>query len=609
MGDRDSQYFDMNAGAHRRPPPQIAAPAMTWQRGYWRPPVPPGKTLTGDLQDAYAGWYEAIDNTLAHLFRNLCLKGGGDYVCPNHARDSDTLYLFSHRVVGVSQTSFELEPLSPESRSVRHDIFMFRMPYQGASLVVSARRHLEYFVILFALDLSESQDTDDRSAAMRTLQSAFDRLHDRIITRYKTLAKPDGEPFDPTSADDRREAEIDSHQLVTSFQAIVNDAVNSAMATRRNDRPRGLSLYDGQFSDFLGIIYGLKPEGSELQPINHPPSGKTLRATANVGTVSFDEVHALKTLDAAWPVIGAAGRSPGDEAMYGEPEYTVATFNHGSTLYVSALGRLAPELDAAQAGPMIYTLIVSYPSRWRLGRFIDRLNAMGTLRLAALRDLKSLNAASNQINRAAAALTIYATSAHHDKEASIVRDGLRQLERGFEYGLKHRVERSRYYVHSYKDMFRTLSAQPVKGFQFYGDFIRSRVFDAFEYIERIGARYDDLLREANHRFALAQQEELRRIQKLNMNNSRHASLLLEAAEILSIIPLTYYGGQIFAGVAPAMGADSHASKAPYYLVALALSIGLAALSHWLRAGRLFTLRRWRKAVKESVKRPDKREDQ
>jgi hypothetical protein len=58
--DFDPQYNAMNAGAHRRPPPGISAPALVWQRGFWRP-----STVT--LND----WTAAIDGAMAHLFLHL----------------------------------------------------------------------------------------------------------------------------------------------------------------------------------------------------------------------------------------------------------------------------------------------------------------------------------------------------------------------------------------------------------------------------------------------------------------------------------------------------------------------------------------------------------
>lgn len=588
-GSIDPQYAHMNAGAQRRPPPQIAAPALALQWGYWRPKSPAtdlndGQAI-GDVDHPDAAWHHNIDNMLAHLFRYVCLSSASpDYASPNYDREKDILYLFDHKIIGLTNRHFHLRVLTEQEKSVRHGIFTIRTTYSGVGLVISARRHAEYFIIMLALEFPDhDEEKVSKDHFIRSMSRHLGELHDLIIERHvefhNSRARPG--PFDERFDKDFENANSLNEGILISVVGFADRFLKLAASNEYNDRPNSIDHCGSLFANFIGIIYSLKfsDGGDSLGRANHPLDQGTLRRSEQVTGTDFIEGDlAPRVLDAAWPVVTSAGCDPSSDVCYGEPERVVSAFNRGRTLYISSLGHLTPE-KSSHSDPLIYTLLVSYPSRWRLGRFIDRLNLLGILRLAALRDLREINDASNVIDRISRTVLREGFNPDQSFDARYARSELAGIGKELEFGLRHRIERSRYYVSSYKEIVDSLGARPVQGFHFYPTFVRNRLYDAFDYIDRVGRRYDGLLREVDLRATLSQRQQTQDLQEAISKQTRTVTRLLEAAEVLGIIPLTYYAGTL-------LQQTLHEEKAYYFLFGFVFSIALAVSSWSLRNKKL-----------------------
>lgn len=588
------QYHHMNAGAHRRPPPQISAPALIWHRGFWMPEEEAQRRAKGPTEGS--PWKECVDNALAHLLRALIRDTpAGDCTSPNYERDDDVLYLFNHKVTGLTEPTFELETIAPDEKSVRHVVFTARIRYAGLWLTVGARLHHENFVILFALDFSGDVDeTSVEGPALKEMADEFHALHELIVNRYDRDRKAEKQSgsreilFDATYDVDRPTAENLSKELIARFRGFVDRVCDGALHRPCNAKPGSLRGVGELFADFIGLVYSLHIKNDSLTYAYQPEDQGPLKMSAQVGGTDFRRKNGLNVLDAAWPIVTSADCKSDIDRAHGDPEYVVAAFNDGRTLYVSSLGRL----NAAEGEftPLIYTLIVSYPSPWRLGRFIDKLNTVGTLRLAALRDLPDINNASNEIDRVSRLLAV--GNERHGREPDLeeIEKEFSRIGQAMALGLSYRIVRSRYYVNSYKDTVESLRPEHLQGYQFYLNFIRSRVFDAFYYIDRVGARYDSLKGEIEFRANFSRRKEAHNLQVATARQAHAAASLLEAAEILSVIPLTYYGGHILAELLAPLRQIAQLSWLPaepsgYYPVALILSIVLAYGSRAFRKRR------------------------
>jgi hypothetical protein len=594
---RSEQYHHMNAGAHRRPPPQIGAPALTWQRGFWMPQHEAGRW--DETKPYESPWKQSVDNMLAHLFRSLRLaENVTDCTSPNYDPGTDSLYLFNHKVTGLSASEFQLEVLPSQEKSVRHVVITARARFCGLWLTMSARLHHENLVILFALDFSGELDEDPAEAPeLKAMSDDFLALHDLIIRRYDEHRKSGADStvgpsrFDRTFLNDRERSEQLSKKLIARFKSFINKLTADACDPPCNDSPCSLKGFGEKFSDFVGLIYALRvKDGAGLEYAFDPEDQGSLNMSAQVAGTDFAGEIGLSVLDAAWPVVTGTDRKSDVDRAHGDPEYVVATFNERRTLYVSSLGRLGSDAGGGEFAPLIYTLIVSYASPWRLGRFVDKLHTAGTLRLAAMRDLQQINLASNQIDRLSRRLASDENGAKLFSATNNVETQFAEIGSDMELGLAYRIGRSRYYVNSYNDTVAALRPERVQGYQFYVDFVRSRVFDAFHYIDRVGARYESLKSEIEFRANLLRRQEARQLLHATADQARAAASLLEAAELLSVIPLTYYSGFLLMELATPLARNYElswlpAERLPYYGLGLLFSVTLALTSNMRRKRR------------------------
>jgi len=213
-------------------------------------------------------------------------------------------------------------------------------------------------------------------------------------------------------------------------------------------------------------------------------------------------------------------------------------FQRGQVIYVSAVGG---QEDVESGDELRYLLIYNdkalidgdyepVADRYRLSRLVHRVNTIGTLRLAALRDLRQLRRASKDLRQIESGLEI---AAHHraPKSRALELTGMiGSLDRMMRWyagpdnntPLLYRTARARLYFDQMKKLLEDLGADPIPQWQSYHQFVSRRLFAQLEFTARLGNRIGQLWALARTRAEAAEADALRWLQKA----TKYASVFL-----------------------------------------------------------------------------------
>jgi hypothetical protein len=166
--------------------------------------------------------------------------------------------------------------------------------------------------------------------------------------------------------------------------------------------------------------------------------------------------------------------------------------------------------------PVRYLLLTKFePHRRQLGRIVDRINALGTMRLFALKGWAQLREASEHVRMRGQELdNILANwiKARHEIERRFGDDadernrklshlneyielqligiakGLDEMGQGAVGGLPYRIARSSYYAQLFKDMRKTLGVGNIESWTSYDQFADRGLQPIFEFVKSVGRR-------------------------------------------------------------------------------------------------------------------------
>jgi len=209
-------------------------------------------------------------------------------------------------------------------------------------------------------------------------------------------------------------------------------------------------------------------------------------------------------IEALLPLLAPSGSRQGYEC-------SVSYMLGGRALYMTTLGpQLAAYADESRV-PITYLLsVANATNRWQRGRLIDLIHTAGASRLAALRDLAALRSAGNRLSgldhyasAARAAVSQHRQPTNNQqpmpdvaKSINDVHTHFNQITESFnanantDYGLLYRVERSRYYVARSAENTTLMRIESVEGYHGYDEFIEQRLGGTFDFIDRLGRRYE-----------------------------------------------------------------------------------------------------------------------
>lgn len=222
----------------------------------------------------------------------------------------------------------------------------------------------------------------------------------------------------------------------------------------------------------------------------------------------------------------------------GEREFVGSRVLDGQAIHVSNLGsptrRLGATVDDTDDPTDALTethsrnllLYENAPSHPQLGRLIERLNALGHSRLAALRDLDKIESASGQLrylgwrldevasrqlsnqNPTSRAAILYEVEKIADELSRLGQvNGGQAIAHGGGLpagGIAYRIARSARYVEVFETRLPHMRIQPIETWQSYEEFMRRRLSITFNYIKRVGDRRAALWDRVNVEISLLQ---------------------------------------------------------------------------------------------------------
>ena len=379
-----------------------------------------------------------------------------------------------------------------------------------------------------------SQRAAGRTTSNFSLEFIY-RDYPKIVARIEahlefftlTLFKPLPDPFDVATVYEEYEPRFvprDKPHLNNPFQALY---------TRLLKRfPRRTFVY------FKGIVVDPKA----LRPISSTPSAKLWRRGSDPAP-AFPRPGASGPIDPDTAASTAMFLRSQKEAFRkglfaGSDEDVVACyFQRGQVIYVSALGA---QKEVGSNDELRYLLIYNDTSlkpggtyelsadRYRLSRLVHRVNTIGTLRLAALRDLRELRRAGDALRRIETDIEI---AAHDEAPGSRYRKlggmigRLESMARKYAKNgtpLFYRTARARLYFDQMKTLLEDLGADPIPQWQSYDQFLSRRLFAQHEFTATLGDRLSELWALARSRAEAAEAEALGWLQRA----AHKASLVL-----------------------------------------------------------------------------------
>lgn len=474
--------------------------------------------------------------------------------------------------------------LPDSERAVRHEVFSIEMKWGSAKLIIYAYLHREYLTVMFAIDfsrdyagLSPDEDLHKISQTLRAVQALIVERTLKYQAGDREAPKLQGDDLDIVQSIPRL--------IVDGFRDWTNELCKEAFSAPLASKRISLRNCGPVFLDSFGIIYGIGLEKQKERFFSLIPRTFVHDREPTIPSIVVGSDFASKSEDlmqAIWPIMRSVNKGIPRPPHIGKPEITASLLQRGGVLYVSSLGRLIP--GSQINSPIIYSLVASYMSGWRLGRLIDRLHSLEVLRIVALRDLAAINIASRSIsdlNR-----YIHDASVKGDltkyKSAELVRS-FENIEKKAGVDLANRIARSRYYVACYRDLADMVGvereASRVEGFQPYGNFVRRRLFDSFAFIDRVGVRYADLRKRIAFIIQSNEQQSTLDLVAATRDNTATTNRLLGAAELFSIMPITYYVGTIAAHIGEDLLGKGE-PQWPFYTGAFFVAVALSMLSHF-----------------------------
>jgi hypothetical protein len=451
------EYRQLNGGAHRRRATNLRVPALTWHLAFWIP-------ASVNSDESRREFKRTLDSFVLALCRTLTgdndVKGIECYPCIN-----DAIVLFE---TIASKSTFQFNPdavLSQRQSDIRdsdYPVVSLRFRWHGLTFTMRVELHTEYFSFTIFAELG-------------TLEApAFLELSTQFTSLKNLLAG--GDVSNAGAA------------LSTYFYEDFWQRLFLKMFSRKRlTAYRHNSIFANIFADFRGIV--LSNESTTFK-FSDREDGH-----ASWGHEAEKKCRTLVT----------------DISQY---EYTTSYMLGKRALYMTALGPQRPAVPDDERIPLTYLLYVHQPAdcsamtpinKWQLGRLVDRIHLLGTVRLAALKNFSALRNAGitlsklDRLTRIARDAVTEQTSdaiqciddAHdHFNKITDTFSKETKTETEAETGLLYRIEQSRYYVEQFDTNVKTLRLSRIEGCQRYDVFVRRRLGATFDFIDRLGRRYE-----------------------------------------------------------------------------------------------------------------------
>jgi hypothetical protein len=529
-------YGEINNGAHRKAAELTGAPAFVWHQAIWLPAasvLTEPKTSRHDIVKGYiTGLYKHIENSISDRIhdKDVIKK---IYLPPRHLMDIR------------------------EDDRVR--VISYELYWRGLRSRIRVENHTEYVTITSIIDASSPLDDDTKTAVADDVKRCLS-----IFSRIGLGVKQNPPTNDQISQ---------CHEFIYDkiwkifFEEILNIPVTHEEGSSEKYLENSVfpnvsaGALGPRFADFRGFIsasrYPCDRAGNQICPVvplqkdqDCPPCyfemvepflDKDLGSRGQSHQDGYpNEAWSRTILNRAWPFLEVAGRDHKSPISY-RFEFSASRLLDGRALYVSSLGPqpdLWTDSPSEQVNTPVHFYIHSITQCEReIGRLVDTLTTLATLRLAAiiaLPDLKtvrvSLSIIDNDIKNVRKdihnliKISPLPNNPKKDNKKELSASILGQLDfinqkvtdlsNGDHFGkerttklngkaitlkesdkmadprlgkatLEYRLERSQFYRESFNDNLSLLRIQRIEGFQPYDEFINRRLKSSHRYIEDI----------------------------------------------------------------------------------------------------------------------------
>jgi hypothetical protein len=519
-------YGEINNGAHHKPADLVGAPALVWHQAFWNSKHDArGRTRRTRTIKAFLG----------RLYRHL--KENVDRSMP--PLDEEIEVLDDDRV-----------------RSITYSFKWF-----GVRTKIRTEIHTEYVSITTFIDASLDTIGNHRADKISMRKTEYGKIEDNFVdfVKYANPASRIRAPKAPLEDVQHYLYFGVWHQFsIDIFQHIKYLTVRDHNIDTQGRVPIGL-----KFADFRSVVTcepypapGSKERRDEEAAEVREPNFITTpleRLSHQLPFYRSEEddrakweragiptpLWARRRLNAVWPFLKLAskgtGSGPGGEPppaappLAGRTEFTVSRLLDGRVLYATALGPQPKPGKPGNEQPLLFYMHSVTQCPRQIGRLLDRLCSLGTLRLAAIVALPSLKRVSqeiwsvDQIARETRGylhklIQLVGTGEKDNKSRGDLNknilDGLedihskmarlsagkfnlrpKEFDPNLEIGdasIEYRLVRSTYYERQFSDQLRSLRIQRLEGYQPYDEFVRRRLQSAFNFIRGVNTRIEQI---------------------------------------------------------------------------------------------------------------------
>lgn len=556
----DAEAAQLVAEAHDRPTPPIRSPGAVWSFAVWpkRASIDP---QTADTPQAFRSrsrrWIERLNN-LIQLFRDP--RFDGDFG-PN-----PDAFLLSLDDTLPDDTASEVEELR-----IRIVAKTFQIVWRGVPGAVQIEAHQEFVRFTFILTAEPHRyrpylaGTSRERPAPKTDPTQSPMLG-KFIDSLGVLAGTDEDAPE-------KEARIVAVETAQSF--LFEDmwetfAADMTRAAKEKDGGALLQetgrLIPGQaFSSLRGLI--LRTDDAWRGP--------DVRKKTPITGMELDE---------AWTLLEERRLSIGCAFAEGrDREFVGGLLLGGQAVFASTLGSTVPDQLANGAAALHrfeegylpasrYLLFLrERPDSSQLGRLVERIHSVEAYRLAALRNLKEIRDAADEIRFFGLKLDALDV-ADETRQKALLEDILKRLRvqaQAVRGGLSYRINRSNLYVAAFRQRMDELRGKQIEGWQPYHVFVERRSAQTYATIASVETLRQSLIGRVQLLLERLQWHELTEVQ-------RDAETTLRSTDGIAYIATIFGSAAVGVEIGPAL-----AEWAPDTSVAVSLpGLGPEAQAAW-----------------------------
>ena len=557
------QYYEINQGAHRKPANLIGAPSIIWHQALWNADV----NFSGHSDDARRNdRTDAIKSYLWALYDRLVSRG----CSPSNIASRD-----------------ELTP-HPGDRS---RVFSIEFLWMRLPAIIRFEVHTEYVAITSSVDGSYRPADDVRQTA--DIDPEFNILYNL----FNELSRLDN---DDATFNYQLYHNYIYEKIWAKFDAeILQSSTNDVLLTHGSSADAAKAV-GGRFADFRGLItvesydVDIPPDqegtyGNTSQKPFYDPNLPVDRSRKTIHRFQrFSDDSARHKLSKLWSFLTAVPAPLGSGGRY---EYTVSHLIRHRAIYVTALG---PQQSGAaghyREEPLYYLVHSSTQCPRQIGRVIERLNTLGTLRLAALMWIDKFKEAGflfrtieRDIEDTRTTIFNNLRSTNEGKANSYINEKfdnieivLKNIASLFEQeALSYRVARANAYIRNYLQLLSSIDAKRIEGFQPYDTFVLRRLDDSFTFIVGLRERYNEIKESVSSLYQYYLSQSAHAMARSISSSDGEIKKLQEFAEgLLIAFFLPYYFGSILSHIVfpgePTINIASPGNTAPAKVILLGL---------------------------------------